>query len=99
MASSKSRFFIALGFLAPPIGSVFLLRLWPAALAVRDSFQVPGGGHGLDNYIYIFTDQEFLDSLKITAIYSIIVNPLQMAIARALAVLMTAAIPTIRVWR
>jgi len=99
MASSKSRFFIALAFLAPALVSVFLLRLWPAALAVHDSFQVPGGGQGLDNYIYIFTDQEFLDSLKITAIYSIIVNPLQIAIALALAVLMNAAIPTIGFWR
>ncbi|MBY5760249.1 sugar ABC transporter permease [Rhizobium leguminosarum] len=99
MASNKSRFLIALAFLAPALVCVFLLRLWPAAVAVHDSFQAPGGGFSFENYSYIFTDEDFLNSLKTTAIYSIIVNPLQIAVALALAVLMNAGMRTIGVWR
>ncbi|NKC05081.1 sugar ABC transporter permease [Ochrobactrum haematophilum] len=99
MTSSKSRYLVALAFLGPALLSVFLLRLWPAALAVVNSFEIPGGGYGIDNYTFIFTDEEFLNSLKITAIYSIIINPLQIAIALALAILMNAGMRTIGFWR
>jgi multiple sugar transport system permease protein len=99
MTSSKSRFLVAFLFLAPALITVFLLRLWPAAVALHDSFELPGGGYGFGNYLYIFTDQEFLDSLKITAIYSVIINPLQIGIALALAILTNAAIPWIGFWR
>lgn len=99
MTSSKSRCFVVLAFLGPALLCIFLLRLWPAALALINSFREPGGSYGLGNYTYIFTDPEFLNSLKITAVYSIIINPLQIAIALALAILMNAAIPTIGFWR
>jgi len=99
MTSSKSRYFVVLAFLGPALLSVFLLRLWPAALALINSFREPGGAYGLGNYTYIFTDPEFLNSLKITAIYSVIVNPLQIAIALALALLMNAGMRTIGFWR
>ncbi|MFA1678203.1 carbohydrate ABC transporter permease [Rhizobium mongolense] len=99
MTSSKSRYFGVLAFLGPALLCIFLLRLWPAALALINSFWEPDGSYGLGNYTYIFTDPVFLNSLKITAVYSIIVNPLQIAIALALAILMNAAMPTIGFWR
>lgn len=96
----KSRFVTALLFLVPALLSVAFLRLWPAAIAVHDSFRVPGvDGYSIENYTYIFTDPTFLQSLKITAIFSLIVNPMQIAIALGLAVLMNSLIPMIGFWR
>lgn len=91
---------VALSFLAPALLSVILLRLWPAAVAVNDSLRVhDGNGYGFGNYAYIFTDPEFLNSLKVTVIFSLIVNPVQIGIALGLAVLMNAKVPLIGVWR
>ncbi|MEM8663642.1 MAG: sugar ABC transporter permease, partial [Pseudomonadota bacterium] len=56
-------------------------------------------GFGFENYSYIFTDPLFLKSLSVTAVYLLIVNPLQIAIALALALLMNVAIPAIGLWR
>ncbi len=97
---SRSRLVTALLFLAPALLSVVLLRLWPAAVAVHDSFAVPGeDGYSIENYTYVFTDPTFIQSLKVTAVFSLIVNPMQIAIALGLAVLMNALIPTIGFWR
>ncbi len=89
-----------LAFLGPAVLAVVLLRLWPAVFAIDLSLRPPRGeGLSLENYHFIFTDPQFLNSLVVTAIYSLIVNPLQIAIALALAVLMNVAIPLIGLWR
>ncbi len=86
--------------LGPAVVAVLLLRIWPAAWAVNASLIAPGETtYSLENYTYIFTDPVFLDSLKVTLIYSIIVNPLQIAIALGLALLMNVAVPLIGFWR
>ena len=96
----KSRLLTAFLFLAPALFSVVLLRLWPAAVAVHNSFIAPGvDGYSIENYAYIFTDPTFIESLKVTLIFSLIVNPLQIAIALGLAILMNLLIPTIGFWR
>lgn len=96
----QPRLLIALGFLAPALLSVALLRLWPAGVALDTSLLKPdGNGYTLDNYAFIFTDPEFLGSLKTTAIYSLIVNPLQIGIALVLAILINARIKLVGFWR
>lgn len=98
--SRTSRLFVALCFLLPAVLCVFLLRLWPAGLALKDSLVAPGvDGYSLENFRYIFTDPDFINSLKITLIYSVIVNPLQIGVALMLALLMNAAVPFIGFWR
>jgi len=90
----------ALPFLLPALLAVVLLRLWPMALAVHVSLIEPGAtGYSVGNYVYLLTSPEFLGSLKTTLVFSLIVNPLQIAIALALALLMNAAIPAIGFWR
>ena len=90
----------AFAFLVPALVSVFLLRLWPAAVALNTSLIPPGGdSYGLDNFRYIFTDPVFLNSLKVTLVFLAIVNPLQIAISLALALLMNTAVPLIGFWR
>jgi multiple sugar transport system permease protein len=84
---------IALTFLLPAILAAVLLRLWPTVRALWDSLRSTALGVeptrwvGLEQYRTIFDDPAFINSLKITALFGIIVNPLQIAVALALAVL------------
>ena len=58
-------------FLLPAGLSVIVLRLWPAALALHQSLLAPRAtAYSLDNYVYIFTDPVFLNSVWITLLYS-----------------------------
>ena len=91
---------VAIVFLLPAILSVVVLRLWPALLALHQSLLAPRATiYSFDNYTYIFTDPVFLNSVWITLFYSIIVNPLQIAIALGLAILMNNKLPTTGFWR
>jgi multiple sugar transport system permease protein len=84
---------IALTFLLPAVLCAILLRLWPTGKAIWDSLRntplgvEPTHFTGLDQYQRIFTDPVFLNSLKITALFGILVNPLQIIVALALALL------------
>ena len=84
---------IALTFLLPAVLAALLLRLWPTARAVWDSLRnTPLGVEpthfvGLEQFRTLLTDPVFLNSLKITALFGIVVNPLQIAVSLALAVL------------
>jgi multiple sugar transport system permease protein len=82
---------VALTFLLPALLAAVLLRLWPTARALWDSLHntplgvEPTHWVGLEQFRTLFTDPGFLNSLKITAIFGIVVNPLQIAVALALA--------------
>jgi multiple sugar transport system permease protein len=84
---------IALTFLAPAVLAAVLLRLWPTMRAFWDSLHNSPLGveatHwvGLEQFRSLFTDPGFLNSLKITALFGIVVNPLQILVALGLAVL------------
>ena len=98
--SEKDKLRVLILFLGPALLAVFLLRLWPAAVAIYQSLIDPTTSRlGFSNYAYILSDPEFLASLKVTLLYSVIVNPLQIFLALALALLTNAAIPLIGVWR
>jgi multiple sugar transport system permease protein len=87
-------------FLLPAGLSVIVLRLWPAALALHQSLLAPRATvYSLDNYTYIFTDPVFLNSVWITLLYSVIVNPLQIAISLGLALLLNNKLPMTGFWR
>jgi multiple sugar transport system permease protein len=90
----------AIIFLLPAILSVIVLRLWPALLALHQSLLAPRAStYSFDNYTYIFTDPVFLNSVWITLLYSIIVNPLQIAISLGLALLRNNKLPLTGFWR
>lgn len=84
---------VALTFLAPAIAAAVLLRLWPMVRAVIDSLHStplgiePTRWVGLRQFRLLFSDPSFLNSLKITALFGIIVNPLQILVSLALAIL------------
>jgi multiple sugar transport system permease protein len=96
----RNKLLVAMAFLAPAVIAVIMLRLWPALSAVHESLIAPGAtSYSLENYEYIFTDPVFLQSLRVTLIFIVVVAPLQIAIAVALALLVNAAIPFIGLWR
>ena len=98
--SRWSNFRVAMAFLMPAILSVVLLRLWPAIIAVHQSLLAPRDtSYSLENYIYIFTDPLFQNSVWVTLLFSFIVNPLQIAIALALAILLNNKLPMTGFWR
>jgi multiple sugar transport system permease protein len=87
--------------LAPILIAVALLRIWPAldALWTSLSSQREGGGIDVSAYVGLFTDPNFLASLGATALYSVLVNPLQIALALALALLLVRDLPAVGLWR
>ena len=96
---------VALGFLAPATLAALLLRVWPTLRAFWDSLHsTPIGVNaptwvGLQQYASLFSDPRFLNSLKITLLFGIIINPLQIAIALALATLFNERIPGVGLMR
>lgn len=97
----RHRNLIAAGlFLAPAVISVVILRLWPALVALHESLLAPRAtSYSLENYAYIFGDPIFQQSVWTTLVYSLIVNPLQIAAALGLAILMNNKLPTTGFWR
>ena len=86
---------VALAFLAPALVALVVLRLVPALDAVRESLfrtsLVEGGTRfvGLENYLDLFSNPDFRQSILVTLVFTIVINPLQIAVATALAVLYT----------
>jgi multiple sugar transport system permease protein len=97
---NRATWAIVIAGLGPAVAAMLLLRLWPAALAVHDSLIAPrASSYSLDNFSYLFGDPLFLKSVWITIVYCLIVNPLQIALALALALLVNARIPAVGLWR
>jgi multiple sugar transport system permease protein len=94
----------ALLMLAPVLICLVVLRLVPAAIAVVDSLRrntLLGGDHfvGLQNYGTIFHDPAFIKAVVVTAIFTIVINPVQVAVSLALAALYTRRYPGTGLWR
>jgi multiple sugar transport system permease protein len=93
----------ALPFLLPALVTLAALRIWPLIRAVRTSLEVRRAdgtvGYGWDNFAFLFGDPEFWRMVGVTALFSGLVNPLQVLLALALAVLLTQRLRGVRVWR
>ena len=90
----------AAGFLAPALVAVAVLRLWPTLEALALALDLGGPkGPSLANFRFLFSDPEFTGSLMTTGLYSLLVNPIQIALALALAVLLDRNLPAVGLWR
>jgi multiple sugar transport system permease protein len=96
---------VAATFLAPALVAAVVLRIWPTLRAVWDSLHttplgvLPSSWAGLDQFRSLFGDPGFLNSLKVTALFGVIINPLQIALALALAVLLSQEVHGVGVMR
>jgi multiple sugar transport system permease protein len=92
-------------FLAPALILLVALRLLPTAQAVVESFkqgsQSFDGGEfvGLENYVLLFSDPRFLQVLGVTALFLVIIVPMQIACALFLGILLVESIPGLAVVR
>lgn len=95
---------VALLFLLPALVALVILRLAPAAVAFTDSLfrtTLLGGTTftGLGNYLELFANPDFQNSIGVTLLFTLLVNPLQIAAAFLLAVLFTKRAAGSRLWR
>lgn len=82
-------------FLAPALAGLLLFRIYPIFLALWESLFITSFGQGtnrifvgLENFQLLMTDFIFWRSVKATAILTIIINPVQIALALGLALLL-----------
>lgn len=84
---------IAGAFLLPGLAALIVLRVIPAGIAIVESLYHTSVLSGLtrfvrlDNYKDLLSDSTFRKSVLVTGLFNLIINPLQIAVALALAVL------------
>ena len=94
-------------FLAPALLGTILFKLYPIFLGFWESLIYTSFGGGIEkrtfvwfeNYQYLFDDPLFWQSVKITSILTVIINPLQISISLGLALLLMRRTRYIRIIR
>jgi multiple sugar transport system permease protein len=93
-------------FLAPTLLLLVVLRVVPLGQAIDESVHsgLPGSTLpprlvGLDNFQALFSSPHFWASVRQTLVFNTLVNPIQVVIALALAVLLTRGLPGSGLWR
>src|SRR5690606_122523 len=86
----------AIAFLSPALIAIASLRIAPTVSALVASLYsgFPGGVRppefsGLDNYVTLWTNEAFRATVMRTIVFNVIINPLQIALALLVALLMT----------
>lgn len=103
--AAQASLLAAVTFLLPALLLLVVLRLVPMGDAVvaslqRDSLSTSGGGWvGLENYIYLFSQPQFWATLRVTGLFLLIIVPLQVLIALALALVLAEKLPGVSVVR
>lgn len=86
-------------FLAPILIALLLLRIYPAAQALVASLEQVDGSIGIGNYEFMFSSDRFRNVLQVTLVFNLLINPIQIVAALALALLFTQKLPATRLWR
>lgn len=102
--TQKSTAGIAILFLLPALLMLAVLRLAPAGVALVDSFfrsTLLGGTNfvGIENYLELFSNPDFQNSIGVTMLFTVLINPIQIAAAFFLAVLFTRRAAGSKFWR
>lgn len=102
----RKKWMVPFLFLAPALAGLLLFRIYPIFLALWESMFITsfGGGVsrvfvGLENFRLLWSDFIFWRSLKATAILTVIINPVQIALALGLALLLQRRSRYIRIIR
>jgi len=92
---------VGLLMLCPVFIALIVLRIWPAGIALVHSLSSDELDRWIDfsTYQYLFQDPTFLNSLYRTALFSIIINPLQILLALVMALMMNHKMALGGVWR
>ncbi len=95
----RSAGFTAAVLLAPALICVLVLRVIPMIGSLETAFPLGTGAGPWSNFEYLFSDPNFAQALGVTLLFSVIINPLQIALALALAVLLARKLPAVGLWR
>lgn len=100
------QWWIGVLFLLPSLAALAVLRIAPTVSAVLDSFKtvvLDGTGRskwvGLENYRRLFHNDQFLDVIRTTLKFVVIVNPVQIVVALGLALVLSERVRGIAVVR
>jgi multiple sugar transport system permease protein len=92
-------------FLFPAMMGILIFKLYPIFSGFFESLYAPtflAGGKifvGLDNYIYLFTDSVFWNSVKVTLMMNLFINPIQIILAFLLAIFLNRQVKGISLFR
>jgi multiple sugar transport system permease protein len=96
----------AVGFLSPALIALAVMRIYPMVRAVIDSLHrslpgsvLPPRWVGLDNFSTLLHSSSFWQSVKQTLLFNVIINPVQILAALAIAVLISRRVPAGKLWR
>ena len=90
--------------LGPQLAITFVFFLWPAGQAVwqsfltQDAFGISTSFAGLTNYARLWNSAEYLHSMRVTAVFAVLVTALSMGFALLLAVAVDRMIRSARVY-
>jgi len=98
-ALMRSEGAVAIAFLAPAMVALILFRIVPAGSAVVESVKLRDNFVGLDNYRFLWSSESFRSCLGTTLIFGAIINPFQIFVALALALLLSQRLPGVQLWR
>jgi len=103
---TKRENWIPYTFLAPALLTLLAFRLWPIVIGLSESLYsvsfVNAGARifvGFENYLRLLTDRVFLQSLQVSLLFNLIVNPLQVLLALGLAFLVNQRVPGVGAFR
>ncbi len=96
----------AIAFLAPTAVVILTLRLWPILGALWTSLHsglpgsvIPPDFDGIGQYATLFASPAFLETLWRTLVFNLIINPVQVLLALAMAVLLSGRVYAAPLWR
>lgn len=101
----KELYWALLVFLAPAVLALVVMRILPAAQALIESLfktNVFSGEKtfvGVDNYVSLFENPDFQNTIAVTILFAFLVNPIQVFSALLLALLFVRAFPFSRLLR
>lgn len=80
-------------FVVPVLALILVFKIYPIFLGVWESLFGPAFGGtatmvGLENYVRLWNDRTFWNAVKVTAVFSLVVNPVQIVLAFAMATLL-----------
>lgn len=103
---SRREWWVPYAFLLPAIVGLVIFRVVPTIYAIGRSFYAISFGLnpatvfvGSDNYTALFSDPTFWQSVRVTAAFNLIINPLQTTLALLLALLVSMRLRGIGVFR
>ncbi|MFC4562262.1 carbohydrate ABC transporter permease [Nocardiopsis mangrovi] len=98
-SARRSMWATAAAMLLPAVIALALLRLWPSISAIAASLRPEDGRPVWYTFERLFADPTFIGSLKVTLLFGVIINPLQIALALWLAVTLSKRVPAAGLWR